>query len=92
MLGGSTPEALLQSQKARLGGIKVSSPHEPGGNTPVVLTHCSDSAWMRAFMLTSPNLFLMDPLSPMVEYKRAAITKIEVVLIVVCVLIYLLFD
>jgi hypothetical protein len=86
--GGRVPDALLQSQKRRFGGVNGSNPH---WDMFVVNCSSSESAWIRLFLLTSPNLFLIDPLSPIELYKRAAITKIDVVLIWYSVLIYLLF-
>lgn len=86
--GGRVPELLSQVQKSRLGATNVSSPHEPSGKVEF-----SHYPWISTspFLLTSPSLFLMDPLSPIELYKRAAITKIEVVLIVFVCFNLLLF-
>jgi hypothetical protein len=75
--GGSAPLG-WQSQKSRLGDSKVGSPH---------WATCSESTSTKLFFATYPNFSLMDPLSAMLPYIRAAMTKSEVVLIWFCVII-----
>jgi len=62
----------LQSQKSRLGAAKASSPHE-------LFYETSSSA--RLVLATYPSLVLMDPLTAMLEYKRAERTRSEMVFI-----------
>jgi hypothetical protein len=62
----------LHGQKSRLGAAKASSPHE-------LFYETSSSA--RLVLATCPSLFLIDPLTAIVEYKRAERTRSEMVFI-----------
>jgi hypothetical protein len=85
-LGGRTPDALGHEQKLRLGATNSSK----GQKVALIDYSNSASVWMRLFLLTSPNLFLIDPLSPIEVYNRAAITRIEVVFIWFCVYLFVI--